>query len=229
MYQTRQGEDGVEEQLPVAFLSQSLTKVQQRWSTIEKECYAIWYALRKWEHLLRDVIYTDHRNLKYLNTNTPKVVRWKLAIQEFDFHVRHIEGTANVVADAFSRLCTQDEEEDGSVDGGDMRKSLIRAGNVFPDALCSITGICPCSSEDVAYLCGLSDEGITSGATPRSGPKGNRVSQRKRRRSAAKRPPDNSESAVSYVAEEIIPPVASNLHNVHMTNEQFKTIQSVHN
>lgn len=232
LYQTRQGEDGVEEQLPVAFLSQSLTKVQQRWSTIEKECYAIWYALRKWEHLLRDVhftIYTDHRNLKYLNTNTPKVVRWKLAIQEFDFHVRHIEGTANVVADAFSRLCTQDEEEDESFDGSETRKSLFRAGDVFPDALCSVTGLCPCSSEDVAYLCGLSDTGAISAATTHSVPKGDRVSQRKRRRSAAKRPPDNSKSAIPYVAEEIIHPVASNLHDVSMTEEQFKTIQSVHN
>jgi len=67
---------------PIAFLSKTLSKVQQRWSTIEKECYAIWYALRHWEFLLRDAFFTirtDHRNLKYLNTNTFKVVRWKLA------------------------------------------------------------------------------------------------------------------------------------------------------
>eukprot|EP00969_Alexandrium_andersonii_P159352 7040487-Alexandrium_andersonii.AAC.1 len=77
-------------QQPIVFLSKTLSKVQQRWSTIEKECYAIWYALKSLEHLLRDVHFTlrtDHRNLTYLNINSPKVVRWKLAIQEYDFHV----------------------------------------------------------------------------------------------------------------------------------------------
>jgi hypothetical protein len=98
---------------PLAFLSKTLNKVQQRWSTIEKECYAIWFALRQWEFLLRDtffIIRTDHRNLKYLNTNTPKVVRWKLSVQEYNFQVEDIKGPTNVAADALSRLCVEEEE-----------------------------------------------------------------------------------------------------------------------
>ena len=106
---------------PVAFISKSLSKVQQRWSTIEKECYAIWYALRSLEYLLRDVrftIRTDHKNLRYLNTNSPKVVRWKLAVQEFNFDLEYIEGENNVFADSFSRLCgdvRDDERGDAMV------------------------------------------------------------------------------------------------------------------
>jgi hypothetical protein len=102
------------EQKPIAFLSKTLSKVQQRWSTIEKECYAIWYALRHWEFLLRDIFFTirtDHRNLKYLNTNTPKVVRWKLAVQEYNFQLEDIKGPTNVIADALSRLCAEVEGE----------------------------------------------------------------------------------------------------------------------
>ena len=49
---------------------------------------------------------TDHANLTYLKgSSDPKVLRWMVSIQEFDFTVRHIKGKDNVVADAFSRLC----------------------------------------------------------------------------------------------------------------------------
>ena len=65
-------------------------------------------TLRKFEYLVRDIpfeMYTDHENLVYLN-NPPsnKVLRWKLAIQEYDFTLDHIKGELNVVADGLSRL-----------------------------------------------------------------------------------------------------------------------------
>ena len=99
--------NGVEQ--PVMFISKSFNKVQLRWSTIEKEGFAIYYALQKMEHLLRDIhftVLTDHKNLVYITTTgSPKVIRWKLAIQEFDYEIKHIDGVKNVVADAFSRMC----------------------------------------------------------------------------------------------------------------------------
>ena len=51
---------------PIAFMSKSLSGAELRWSTIEKECYAIVYALKKFEYLIRDTHFTlrtDHRNL----------------------------------------------------------------------------------------------------------------------------------------------------------------------
>ena len=99
--------DGVEK--PIEFLSKTFTDEQTRWSTPEQEAYAIFYALRKWDHLLRDVkftLQTDHKNLIYTNTSgSAKVKRWKMLIQEYDFRIEHIPGVANIVADAFSRLC----------------------------------------------------------------------------------------------------------------------------
>ena len=99
--------DGVEK--PIAILSKSLDRTQLRWSTPEKEGYAIYYALKKFEYLLRDVhftLQTDHKNLIYINdTASPKVVRWKLAIQEYNFDIEHIAGVTNIVADSFSRFC----------------------------------------------------------------------------------------------------------------------------
>jgi len=105
-----------EQRRTVALVSQSLSKVQQRWSTIEKECYAIYYALKELQYLLSDVFFTirtDHKNLLYLNDCNPKVVRWKLAIQEFNFRVQHIAGPENVAADALSRLVEKVPLEDG--------------------------------------------------------------------------------------------------------------------
>ena len=44
----------------------------------------------------------------YLNTPpSNKVLRWKLAIQEYDFTISHIAGELNVVADGFSRLTAE--------------------------------------------------------------------------------------------------------------------------
>jgi len=74
--------------------------------------------LRHWEFLLRDIFFairTDHRNLKYLNTNTPKVVRWKLAVQEYNFQLEDIKGPTNERADALSRLCAEVEGEQDEV------------------------------------------------------------------------------------------------------------------
>ena len=34
----------------LAFLSKTLSKVQRRWATCEKEQYAIYYALTTWQH-----------------------------------------------------------------------------------------------------------------------------------------------------------------------------------
>ncbi len=97
-------------QRPVIFLSKALSGAQLNWSTIEKEAYAIFYTLKTYEYLLRDIKFTlrtDHKNLTYLNLEgSQKVRRWRLFIQEFNFQVEHIAGEDNLVADAFSRLCT---------------------------------------------------------------------------------------------------------------------------
>jgi hypothetical protein len=90
-------------------MSKSLDERQQRWDTPEKESYAIFLALKKWDHLLKNINFrlrTDHKNLTYLNfAGSPKVYRWKLAVQGFDFDIEHVPGKDNVVADVLSRLC----------------------------------------------------------------------------------------------------------------------------
>jgi hypothetical protein len=133
-YLCQQDADGRE--YPVAFLSEALSSVERRWTTIEKECYAIVRAFDKFEYLLRDVpfvLFTDHANLTYLNVpRSSKVLRWKLSIQEYDFSISHVEGHKNVVADSFSRLLNDYDMPDLSLDIASL--SVIQAsGTVIPD------------------------------------------------------------------------------------------------
>ena len=94
---------------PVAFVSKSLSEVQLRWSVIQKEAFAIFFCCTKLSHLLRDrtfMIKTDHRNLTFLkNDSNAMVVRWSIALQEFDFQLEFVPGVENAIADAMSRLC----------------------------------------------------------------------------------------------------------------------------
>jgi hypothetical protein len=99
--------DGKE--FPIVFFSRALHGAELNWATIEKEAYAIFLTLSKFNHLLRDnkfLLRTDHKNLTYINQgSSQKIKRWGIALQEFDFDIEHVPGKDNFVADAFSRLC----------------------------------------------------------------------------------------------------------------------------
>jgi hypothetical protein len=94
---------------PIAFISMSLSGPQTRWATIQKEAYAIFHCCMQLESLLRDrkfKILTDHKNLLYIKAaSNPMIVRWYMALSEFDFSLGHIAGRDNIIADSMSRLC----------------------------------------------------------------------------------------------------------------------------
>jgi cleavage and polyadenylation specificity factor subunit 1 len=91
---------------PIAFINKSLTDTQRRWHTPQKEAYAIVYAFKQLDYLIRGVKFTlrtDHKNLIYINdTMTEMVIRWKIAVQDYDFDIEHIPGVDNIVADGLS-------------------------------------------------------------------------------------------------------------------------------
>ena len=110
-------------QYPILFVSKSFVGAQLNWKVIEKEAYAIYYVLKTYAYLLRDIKFTlrtDHKNLTYINLeSSAKVRNWKLFMQEYNFDVEHVAGVDNLVADAFSRLCerkTQDKTQDETQD-----------------------------------------------------------------------------------------------------------------
>lgn len=102
-----QAEDGVLR--PVAYASKKLTETEQRYATVEKECYAIVWAMGKFEPYLYGQEFdleTDHQSLQYLHrvkASNGRLLRWSLLLQPFQFHVRHIKGSENHIADFLSR------------------------------------------------------------------------------------------------------------------------------
>ncbi|KAG9390661.1 hypothetical protein J8273_8027 [Carpediemonas membranifera] len=97
-----------EEGHPIAFFSHTLNPTQRRWSTTEQECYGLYFGMTKMKRYLAGrhfVTHTDHRNLLFAHKSTnAKVIRWRLAMNEFDFDLVHIPGQENTVADTLSRL-----------------------------------------------------------------------------------------------------------------------------
>ena len=95
---------------PVAFASQKLTSTQKSWSTIEKEAFAAIWALdkfSKWIFSKPVTLYSDHNPLTYITestTKSSKLMRWALALQQYDVTFKFKVGRANVVADCLSRL-----------------------------------------------------------------------------------------------------------------------------
>ena len=99
---------------PVLYASRKLLDRESRYSTVERECLAIVWALTKFSRYLYGqdfVLQTDHKPLQYLKQSVHKnarLMRWSLALQEFRFRVEAISGTANSHADVMSR-CKRDQ------------------------------------------------------------------------------------------------------------------------
>jgi transposase InsO family protein len=122
--------NGVQVKKPIAFLSKQLTDVEKRWSTIEKEAYAIFVALTKWEWLLRDIsftLHTDHKNLTFIEKDARgKVKRWKLAIQQFNFQIYWLKGETNILADKLSRSIAEPTSDDAPLPNSTARLMAMR-------------------------------------------------------------------------------------------------------
>ena len=95
---------------PVAFCSMKLNDTQRRWSTIEREAFAALSCLQKYRNWLfgaKVVIHSDHNPLLYLTETAPKsskLMRWALAIQEYDVVFKYRSGCTNTAADFLSRI-----------------------------------------------------------------------------------------------------------------------------
>ncbi len=97
------------EERPVLYISRKLSKRETMYSTIEKECLAIRWAVLTLRYYLLGREFTlcsDHAPLQWLHrmkdTNA-RITRWYLALQPFKFKVIHRPGTQMIVADFLSR------------------------------------------------------------------------------------------------------------------------------
>lgn len=95
---------------PIAFISKKLSETQRRWSVIEKEAYAIVYALDHFDYFIYGmnvILYTEHNPLTYLIQCAPKsakLTRWMLGIQRWNLLLKYKDTKSNVVSDCLTRV-----------------------------------------------------------------------------------------------------------------------------
>jgi len=99
----------------VAYESKTFTNQQIKWSTRDKESFAIIFGVRKFRAYIAGThftIETDHQNLIYLlAARKGRVGRYALELEGLSFTTQHISGKSNVIADTISRAPLKTTEE----------------------------------------------------------------------------------------------------------------------
>ena len=105
---------------PIAFASRILSKTERKWGITEREAFAIVWSVNYFRSYLlgnKFDLFTDHRPLTFLRTlknPSPKIARWLLQLEEYDYNIIYKEGKSNVNADIMSRLPMYAVEEETS-------------------------------------------------------------------------------------------------------------------
>jgi hypothetical protein len=99
----------MQENRVMAYASRALRPHEKNYPTHDLELAAVVHALKLWRHYLmgnRCNIFTDHKSLKYIFTQSDlnmRQKRWLELIKDYDLEVHYHPGKANMVADALSR------------------------------------------------------------------------------------------------------------------------------
>ena len=96
---------------PIAFFSRKLNNAQKNYTTTEKELLSIVECIKEFCNILfgyQIIVYSDHKNLVHAATvsQSQRVMRCRMILEEFGPDIRHISGEDNIVADAISRIPT---------------------------------------------------------------------------------------------------------------------------
>ena len=100
----------------IAYASCQLKKHEVNYPTHDLELAVVVHALKILRHYLlgnKVHIFTDHKSLKYIFTQSESNMRqrrWLELIKDYNLEVHYHPGKANVVADALSRKSYQVEE-----------------------------------------------------------------------------------------------------------------------
>ena len=105
----------------IYYASKTFHEAQENYSTTEKEMLAIVFVCENFRPYILGshvIIHTDHAAIKYLMAKKeakPRLIRWVLLLQEFDFEIKDKKGCDNVIVDHLSRVekpAVQEEERE---------------------------------------------------------------------------------------------------------------------
>ncbi len=109
--------------MPVGYWSRTLPSAEKNYSTTERECLGVvWAVLRLRPYLERAhfTVLTDHDALRwalFIAKAEGRHAKWRLRLAEFDFNVVYWPGIKHTVPEALSRVPTE---------GGDQSTSKTR-------------------------------------------------------------------------------------------------------
>lgn len=100
----------VEKARIIAFWSGKFNSAEQNYPVHERELLGIVSTLKKYTHILygtKFTVYTDHKPLEHFlrqKSLSPRQRRWLDFLSQFNFEISYVKGTANSIADALSRV-----------------------------------------------------------------------------------------------------------------------------
>ena len=106
----------MQEGIPVAYGSRSLTETEQNWAQIEKELFSIVYGCDKFKHYVFEqeiTVETDHKPLeaifkKPIGKTPARLQRMLMSLQPYHINLKFKPGKQLPVADTLSRRITPD-------------------------------------------------------------------------------------------------------------------------
>ncbi|XP_073033769.1 uncharacterized protein [Primulina eburnea] len=107
--------------ISIYYASRTMDAAQQNYTNTEKEMLAVVFAFDKFRPYLvgtKVIVFTDHAVIRYLFAKKdakPRLMRWILMLQEFDFEVKDRKGCENQVADHLSRFELEDKKYEGII------------------------------------------------------------------------------------------------------------------
>ena len=113
----------------IAYASRQLKKHEVNYLTHDFELAAVVHALKIWRHYLlgnKVHIYTDHKSLKYIFTQSELNMRQRRWLE-----VHYHPGKANVVADALNRKSHQVEEKSLSLSHYEVLAHIALVSNLL--------------------------------------------------------------------------------------------------
>lgn len=108
---------GIPNERPIHFLSHKLSPTMQKMSVIERETFALKFALDKFQIYVQEshvTCFVNHQPLKYLltaNLTNKKLQSYAIAISGYNVTIEYISGKKNRVADMLTRCRHDDSDE----------------------------------------------------------------------------------------------------------------------
>ena len=105
---------------PTAYLSKSLTAMQQRYAPIEQEMLAVVFGCQRFHQYIygkKATIQSDHKPLetimkKPLQNTPPRLQRMLLSLQKYDVNLVYLAGKENILADTLSHVHMEETTDD---------------------------------------------------------------------------------------------------------------------